>query len=145
MDDQLNYHVNVKKKKGKCNKIIGILKRFSIILALNSVLTLYKMFIRTRIDYEDLSYGKPNSKMFCKKIESAQHKSCLANAEATQGRSQEKLYQELRLESLNGRRWYFLFIFIKPKRSLILICIITIQIQLIIPDHHKMKLLEPSH
>ena len=31
------------------------------------------------------------------------------------------------------------------RHILILICIITIQAQLIVPDHHKVKLLEHSH
>ena len=48
---------------------------------------------------------------FVKKIESVQYKACLAITGAIQGTSQEKLYQELGLESLSDRRWYRKLIF----------------------------------
>ena len=57
------------------------------------------------------------------------------------GKSQKKLYQELNLESLRNRRWYRkLFFSIKskinsPQHVIILICIKTMQVQLIAPDH----------
>ena len=54
-------HVSLK----NIQEILRTIKRFSIILALNSVLALYKMFIRPRLDYEDILYGKPNNEMFC--------------------------------------------------------------------------------
>ena len=62
------------------------------------------------------------------------------------GKSQKKLYQELNLESLRNRRRYRkLFFSIKskinsPQHVIILICIKTIQVQLIAPDHHQMKI-----
>ena len=43
---------------------------------------------------------------FCEKLESVPYKAALAITGAIQGTSREKIYQELRLEPLNSRRWY---------------------------------------
>ena len=44
--------------------------------------------------------------LFCEKLESIQHKGTLGTTGAMQGTSRDKIYQELRLESLKCRRWY---------------------------------------
>ena len=64
------------------------------------------MFIRPRFDYADYIYDKPYNEFFRKKIEGVQYKEFIAITEAIQGTSQEKLYQELGIESLSDRRWY---------------------------------------
>ena len=129
MDDKLNFDVHVPNKISKCNKIIGIVTCLSIILPRDATLTLYKILIRPQIDYADIKYDKPNNELFQKKIKILI--ACLAIAEATQGNSQEKLYQELELESLSDRQWCRNLFFYKMKNKLsptflIFICIITI-------------------
>ena len=61
MDNKLNFNVHVQNKITKCNKLIRIVKRLSVILPRDVSLRLYKMFIRLHLDYADIIYGKPNN------------------------------------------------------------------------------------
>ena len=63
-------------------------------------MTIYKAFLRSLIDYEDIIYDQRQNESFCEKLESVQYKAALAITGATQGTSREKIYQELGLESL---------------------------------------------
>ena len=61
------------------------------------------LFLRPLVDYGDVIYDQPQNEVFCfEKLESVQ----LAVTGAMQGTSQDKLYQELGLESLKSRRWF---------------------------------------
>ena len=64
MDDKLNFDVYIQNKISKCNKIIGIVKWLSIIFLRDALLILYKMFIRSHLQYADIIYGKPNNELF---------------------------------------------------------------------------------
>ena len=48
---------------------------------------------------------QPNNSRLSHKIESVQYNAALAINDTIRGTSKEKLYQELRLESLKDRRW----------------------------------------
>ena len=100
MDNKLNFDVHVLNKISKCIKIIGIIKRLSVIIPRDVFLKLYKMFIRLHLDYADIVNDKPSNELFCKKMERVHYKACLAIIQAIQGTSQEKLG----LESLSDRR-----------------------------------------
>ena len=63
MDNKLSFDVHVHKKMSKCNKIIGIIKRLSIILPRDASLTLCKMFIRSHLDYVGITYDKNNNEL----------------------------------------------------------------------------------
>ena len=52
------------KKIKKCNKLIGLIRRFSVNLPRNALLTMHKLFIRSHLDYGDILYDKPNMKVF---------------------------------------------------------------------------------
>ena len=71
-----------------------------------SLITIYKVFLRPLIDYGDIIYDQPNNDSFCEKLESIQYKAALAITGAIQGTSRDRIYAELGLESLKGRRWY---------------------------------------
>ena len=75
------------------------------ILPRNSLLTIYKSFIRPLLDYADVIYDQPSNASFSKKIESVQYNAALAITGAIKGSSREKLYQELGLGYLYQRRW----------------------------------------
>ena len=64
------------------------------------LLTIYKSFIKTHLDYGDVIYDQAYTASFHQKIESVQYNSALAITGATRGGSKEKLYHELALESL---------------------------------------------
>ena len=149
MDNKLNFDVHVPNKISKCIKIIGIIKRLSVIIPRDVLLKLYKMFIRLHLDYADIVNDKPSNELFSKKMERVHYKACLAIIQAIQGTSQEKLG----LESVSDRRWYRMIFFSKKAKInshqhiliLIYMIIMIIQIQLVAPDHHNMNLLEHSH
>ena len=104
--EKVNFNQHISIKISKANKGIGIIKRLSLILPRNSLLTIYKYFIRPHLDYSDVIYDQPNNESFCTKIERIQYNAALAITGAIRGTSQIKLYKELGLESLRFRRWF---------------------------------------
>ena len=85
---------------------MSLLRSFQQILSRSSLLTIYKTFIRSRLDYADIIYDQAYNSTFHDKLESIQYNACLAITVAIRGTSTEKLYQELGLESLKSRRWF---------------------------------------
>ena len=72
----------------------------------STLLSIYKMFIRPHLDYGDIIYHHPNNENFQGRLDSIQHNSVFAILGAVGGTSREKLYTEIGLESLSGRRWF---------------------------------------
>ena len=72
----------------------------------SSLLTIYKTFIRSRFDYADIIYDNAYNSAFHDKLESIQYNTRVAIIDAIRGISTEKIYQELRLESLKSKRWF---------------------------------------
>ena len=68
------------------------------------MLTIYKCFVRTHLDYGDIIYDQAFNNSFHQEIESLQYNIGLAITGAIRGSSREKIYQELGLESLQQRR-----------------------------------------
>ena len=87
-------------KKLKSNKITDLIRRLSINLPRNALLTIYKSFIRPHLDYRDILYDKPSNDNFQSKMEKVQYRACLAITGGIQGTSRERLYDELGLHSL---------------------------------------------
>ena len=65
----------------------------------------YKALLRPLVDYGDIIYDQPQNESFSEKLELVQYKAPLAITGAIHGTSRDKIYQELRLESLKSRRW----------------------------------------
>ena len=57
---------------------MGLLRRFKPILTRSSLLTIYKTFIRSRVDYADIIYDQAYNPSFDEKFESLQYNACLA-------------------------------------------------------------------
>ena len=51
LDSKLNFNEHIESKITKCNKIIGLMKKLSLILSRKSLLTIYKSFVRPNLDY----------------------------------------------------------------------------------------------
>ena len=83
----------------------GKITRLRDILPRDSLVTIYKSFMRPHLDYSDVIYDQPSNDLFSDKIEQLKYKACLAIAGAIEGTSRECLYNELGLESLSSRRW----------------------------------------
>ena len=70
------------------------------------LMTIYKVFVRTYLDYDDVIYDEAYNETFHQKLEFIQYNACLAPSRTITGLSREKFYQELGLESLQRWRWY---------------------------------------
>ena len=64
---------------------MDLLRKFQQILPRSSLLTIYKTFIRSRLDYVDIIYDQVYYSAFHDKLESIQHSACLAITGAIRG------------------------------------------------------------
>ena len=106
LDEKLNFKEHLKEKMSKAYKGIAVLRKLQNIIPRNSLLTIYKSFIRPHLDYGDTIYHQPYNGTFCQKIESFQYQAALAITGAIHGTSQTKLYKELGIESMKLRQWF---------------------------------------
>ena len=105
LDSKLNFNKHLKNVLDKISKTVGLIRKFQPILPRFSLLTIYKTFIRTHLDYGDMIYDQTYNASFHRKLESVQCSACLAITGTIRGTSYEKLNQELDLETLQSRRW----------------------------------------
>ena len=105
LDSKLNFVAHVDQKIKKFNRIIGVIRRLSVTLPRNALLTIYKSLVRPHLDYGDILCDKPNNEIFQNKLEKVQYRAYLAITGTVQGTSRTKLYDELGLDSLIKRRW----------------------------------------
>ena len=84
---------------------VGKTKILRDILPPDSLVNIYKSFVRPHLDYGNVICDQPNNDSFSDKIEQLQYKAYLAITGAIQGTSRKCLYNELGLESLRSRRW----------------------------------------
>ena len=103
LDGQLNFNTHIKEKIAKANKGIGIIRKWAHLLPRESLITIYKSFVRPHIDYGDIIYDQPNNEPFCNMIERVQYVALAITGEI-KGTPQWKTYNELGLESLRFRR-----------------------------------------
>ena len=54
LDSKLGFKFYVDQEVIKCNKLIALIKRFSVIVLRKAVLPIYKSFIRPHLDYGDV-------------------------------------------------------------------------------------------
>ena len=106
LDSQLSFEEYLKTIFRKANKTIGLIRKLRNSLPRPSLMTLYKSSIRPHLDYGDIIYDQPFNNSFQNKIESIQYNTCLAITVAIRGTSKKRLYEELRVEPLQHRRWY---------------------------------------
>ena len=112
----LNHHIN--EKIAKARKDIGLICKLAHVLPRQSLIAIYKSFIRPHLDYGDIIYDQPNNQSFCNLIERVQYNAALAITGAIKGTSQLKIYNKLGFESLKFRKWFRqLFVFYKIKTN----------------------------
>ena len=92
-DEKLNFNTHIKKKIAKANKGVGIIRKLAHVLLSESLLTIYKSFLRLHIDYGDIIYDQPNNDSFCDMIERVQYNAALAITGAIKGTSHLKLFR----------------------------------------------------
>ena len=106
LDFRLDFQEHWKSLEKKVNKTVSLLRKFQNILPRSALLTIYKCFVRSHLDYGDIIYDQAFNNSFRQNIESLQYNAALTITVAIRGTSREKIYQELGLESLQQRRWY---------------------------------------
>ena len=104
LDEQLNFNTDITEKISKASKGIGVIKKLFKSLPRNALLTIYKSFVRSHLDYGDIVYDRPNNESFINKLEQVQYNAALAITGAIKCGSRRELYNELGLESLQSRR-----------------------------------------
>ena len=102
----------------KTRKITGMIRKLQPILPRAALLTIYKSFLKSHLDYGDVIYDRALNESFQNKLDSVQYNAALAITGAIRGSSREKSYQELGPELLKSRRWYRkLCLFSKLKKN----------------------------
>ena len=105
LDTKVNLHKHLNNVLSKVNKTIGLLRKLQTFLSRQSLVTVYKSFIRLHLDYGDIIYDQAYNAPFIKKW-SQYNNAALAITGTIRSTSREKIYQELGLESLRKRQWY---------------------------------------
>ena len=67
LDNKIDFNKHLEEKINKCNKIIGMMKKLFTSVSKQSLLTIYKSFVRTILDYGDIIYVKPHKGSFIEK------------------------------------------------------------------------------
>ena len=120
LDSNFDFNEHISNKISKCNKIIGIMKKLSLFLSRKTLLTIYKSFARSNLDYVSIVYDKPFSESSKTKIEVIQYRAALVITGEIKGTTSDRLYQEIGLESLaDGRRSRKIFFFHKIVNGLL--------------------------
>ena len=70
-------------------------------------MTLHKSFIRVHLDYGDIIYDQSFNNSLQNKIESIEYNASLAIIDPIRRTCKESLYEELRLEPVQHRYWYW--------------------------------------
>ena len=58
----------------KANSGIGLIRRLRMYVPRNSLLCIYKAFVRPHLDYADIIYDQPRNDNFTQKLESVQYR-----------------------------------------------------------------------
>ena len=105
LDSKLTFEERYKTILNKTNRTIGLLGKLQSLLPRATLITIYKAFVRPHLDYSDVLYDQTFNASFHEKLESIQWNACLALTRARRGTSEEKIYQELGIKSLQIRWW----------------------------------------
>ena len=73
LDFRLDFQEHWKSLPKKVNKTVALLRKFQNILLRSALLTIYKYFVKTHLDYGDIIYDQAFSNSFHQKIESLQY------------------------------------------------------------------------
>ena len=104
LEKKLDFNIQIDNKINKCNKMIDMMKRLHLVWNdRDSLLTIYKLFVRPHLDCADIIYDKPGNAYFESKLERLQYNACLAITGAIRGTNKDSINAELGLESLSDK------------------------------------------
>ena len=61
LDEELNFNNHIKEKICKAMQGVDVIRKLNKILPRNSLITIYKPFVRPHLDYSDVLYDQPNN------------------------------------------------------------------------------------
>ena len=67
---KLDFNLQLKKVRSKVNKTIGVLRKLQNILSRESLVTIYRSFIRSHLDYGDIIYDRACYYLFHQNVKS---------------------------------------------------------------------------
>ena len=89
LDSKLNFSEHLKTIFQKTNNTIGLLRKLETLLPRAPLITIYKSFIRSHLDYDDLIYDQTFNMLFQQKMETIQYNAALAITGAIRGSSRK--------------------------------------------------------
>ena len=97
LDKKLDFNIHAENKINKCNKLIGIMKRLSLSILRDILLTICKSFVCPHLAYTDIIYDKSGNVNFESKLERVQYNACFAITGAIRGNNRDSIHAELGL------------------------------------------------
>ena len=86
LDEKLAFNDHITSKLTTVNKLRSTLRKLYHYMSCDSLVTIYKSFIRPHLDYADVKFDKPSNATFLIEL--------------------NQLYQELGFETVKERRWF---------------------------------------
>ena len=76
-DQKLTFNEHITSKLTTVNKLTSTLRKLYHYMPRDSLVTIYKSFIRPHLDYADVIFNRPSNAAFSNRIESAQYNAAL--------------------------------------------------------------------
>ena len=102
IDKKLTFQSHVNEAIKKANRGIGVMKFMSKYVPRSTLETIYKAYVRSKLEYGDVIYHHPpldgnhlsikKLNVLMSKVESVQYRAALATTGAWKGTNKEKLY-----------------------------------------------------
>ena len=102
---ELTFNDHIASRLTTVNELTITLRKIYLYISCNSIVTIYKSFVKLYLAYADVIFDKPSNASFSNEIEPAQHNAALAITGTIRGTSKEKLYLELGFEIMKERRF----------------------------------------
>ena len=90
LDFKLTFEDHLNNVLATVNEVVGLLHKIRNLFPRTMLITIYKAFIRPRLDYGDDLYNQDFNKSLEEKLEYIQDSSCLPLTEAIRGKSKKK-------------------------------------------------------
>ena len=68
LDEKLNFNIHLNMITEKVTKAICALRKLRYYIPRNSLIPIYKSFIRSHLEYSDIIYDQPNNTLFSNKL-----------------------------------------------------------------------------
>ena len=85
LDSNLSCEHHIKSILNKVNKTIGPLRKYQLILPGHSLMTIYRIFTRPHLDYDDVIYDSAFNESFHQRLGSVQYNAVIAITGAIRG------------------------------------------------------------